>query len=82
MEEIRYLSTLPYINRPSMLTDFDQMGVWGILYHLIAIPGCIFLFRLVTGKVGKKKKAARKAATTQTNNIRRDNHMFCHNCGG
>jgi hypothetical protein len=80
-ERIRYFSFFPYINKPSMLTDFDQMGAAGLLYHLFAPTGCIFLFLLVTGNLKKKKKAAKKDAAVQKSNTRRDLDMFCQNCG-
>jgi hypothetical protein len=80
-ERISYFSFCPYINKPSMLTDFDQMGTAGLLYHLFAPIGCIFLLLLVTGSLKKKKKAAKKDAAIQKSNTRRDLNMFCQNCG-
>lgn len=65
-EEIRYFSFSPYINKPSMLADFDELGVFGILYHLFVPIGCLFLFLLVTGRIKqitlmkKKRKRAKK----------------------
>jgi hypothetical protein len=58
-ERISYLSFFPYINKPFMLTDFDKMGTAGLLYHLFAPVGCLFLFLLVTGSL-KKKKSSKK----------------------
>lgn len=81
-ERISYFSFFPYINKPSTLTDFDQMGTAGLLYHLFAPIGCMFLLLLVTGSQKKKKKAARKDAAVQKSNIRRDLDMFCQKCGG
>ncbi len=80
-ERISYFSFFPYINKPSMLTNFDQMGAGGMLYHMLAPPACVFLFLLVTGRLGKKKKAAKKGAAAQKNNVRRDKDMFCQGCG-
>lgn len=80
-ERISYFSFFPYINKPSMLTDFDKMGTAGLLYHLFAPVGCLFLFFLVTGSLKKKKKAAKKNAAPQKSNTRRDFDMFCQNCG-
>jgi hypothetical protein len=80
-ERISYFSFFPYINKPSMLTDFDQMGAAGLLYHLFAPIGCLFLFLLVNGSLKKKKKAAKKNAAPQKSNTRRDLDMFCQNCG-
>ncbi len=57
-ERISYCSFFPYINKPSMLTDFSKIGTAGLLYHLFAPAGCLFLFLLVTGRL--KKKAAKK----------------------
>jgi len=50
-ERIRYFSFIPYINKPSMLADFDEMGVRGLLYHASVPVGCLFLFLLVTGRL-------------------------------
>ncbi|MDD2282062.1 MAG: zinc ribbon domain-containing protein [Eubacteriales bacterium] len=80
-EAIRYLGILPYISKPAMLTDIDTIGPFGLIHYIIYLPGCIFLFLLVNGWLGKKKKAARKAATIERNITRRDAAMFCENCG-
>ena len=80
-ERISYFSFFPYINKPSMLTDFDQMGT-AVIYHLFAPIGCLFLFLLVTGSLKKKKKAVKMDAAIQKSNTRRDLDMFCQNCGG
>lgn len=61
-ERISYFSFFPYINKPSMLTNFDQMGEAALLYHLFAPIGSVLLFLLVTGKLIKKKKAVKKVA--------------------
>lgn len=74
-ERINYFSFCPYINKPSMLTDFDQMGVGGMLYNLLAPPVCGFLFLLVIGKLGKKKKVAKKGVVAENINTRRNKDM-------
>lgn len=80
-ESISYFSFFPYINKPSMLTDFDKMETAGMLYHLFAPVGCLFLLLLVTGSLKKKKKAAKTDSAVQKRNTRRDLDMFCQNCG-
>ncbi len=61
-ERIRYLAFLPYINKPAMLADFDEIGVRGLLYHIFLPVGCLLLFLLVSGKLkfNKKRKKAYK----------------------
>jgi hypothetical protein len=83
-ERIRYLDIFPYINKPSMLCEFDEMGEAAIIYHILAPIACLFLLLLVirTARRGKKKKtAARKPATPQIIEVRSDTDMFCPNCG-
>ncbi len=83
-ERISYFSFCPYINKPSALTDFDQMGSMGLLYHIFAPFGCMFLLLLVTGRLKRKKKTkktAKKSAVPQNNYTRSDMDMFCYNCG-
>ncbi|NLO48030.1 MAG: zinc ribbon domain-containing protein [Clostridiales bacterium] len=81
-EEIRYLPFFPYINKPSELSDFDQMGEAAIFYHILSPIGCLFLLLLVTGAFKRKKKPNKAAvARPQSNNSRSDTEMFCHNCG-
>lgn len=84
-ERISYFAGFPYINKPAMLTNFDQIGTGGLIYYLLSLPGCVFLLLLVTGRLGKKKKAAKKAAgkaaASPKNSLRRDNDMFCQSCG-
>ena len=62
-ERISYLSVFPYINKPSALCEFDEMGEMAIIYHILAPIGCLLLLVLVirtsVGK-GKQKTAARK----------------------
>lgn len=83
-ERIRYLSFLPYVNKPAMLCEFSEMGEGGIIYHILAPIGSLLLLLLVirTARRGKKKKpAARKPDTPQIIQIRSDINMFCPNCG-
>ena len=82
-ERIFYLEVFPYINKPAMLCEFDEMGEAGIIYHIFAPIGCLLLLLLVirTARGGKKKTAARKPATPQIIEARSDTDMFCPNCG-
>ncbi|HBT63111.1 MAG TPA: zinc ribbon domain-containing protein, partial [Ruminococcaceae bacterium] len=67
-ERIRYLDLFPYINKPAMLADFDEIGEGAIIYHIFAPIGCLLLLMLVirTARRGKKKKpAAWKPAAPQ-----------------
>lgn len=59
-EKIRYLSFFPYINKPSMLAEFDEMGEIAILYHIIAPLGYVFLLILVIKTRKKYKKKIQK----------------------
>jgi ribosomal protein L40E len=82
-ERIRYLEVFPYVNKPAMLCEFDEMGEAGIIYHILAPIGCLLLMLLVirTARGGKKKTAARKPAAPQIIEARSDTDMFCPNCG-
>ena len=83
-ERIRYLDFFPYINKPSTLSEFDEMGEVAIIYHIFALFGYLLLLLLVsrTGRGKKKKKAeAKKPATPKKIEIRSDRDMFCNNCG-
>ncbi|MGI6704901.1 MAG: zinc ribbon domain-containing protein [Clostridia bacterium] len=90
-EHIRYLAVFPYINKPAMLSDFDEMGEGGIICHIFAPIGCLFLLLLVIRTSGDKKAnktASRKPATKSamhggphTIEARSDMGMFCPNCG-
>jgi len=90
-ERIRYIPVFPYINKPAMLSEFDEMGEGAIIYHILAPLGCLFLLRLVirSTRGGKKKKtevrkpAAKSAAYREPQVIesRGDTGIFCHNCG-
>ena len=67
-ERIRYLSFLPYVNKPAMLCEFSEMGEVAIIHHILAPIGYLLLLLLVirTARGGKKKKtAARKPAAPQ-----------------
>ncbi len=59
-EKISYLAFLPVINKPAMLTDYNEIGDWGMLYYLMSIPLCILLFLLVNGWLHKKKRRKNK----------------------
>ena len=88
-EHIRYLAVFPYINKPAMLSDFDEMGEAGIIYHIFTPIGCLFLLLLVIRTGGKKtnktagKPAAKSAISGEAQIIeaRSDMGMFCPNCG-
>ncbi|MGI5851221.1 MAG: zinc-ribbon domain-containing protein [Caldicoprobacterales bacterium] len=83
-ERISYFSFFPYINKPSVLTDFSQMGEMAILYHIFSPIACAFLLFLVTGTLKrnkKRKKAAKKDVAPQNLDKRSDINMFCRNCG-
>lgn len=80
-ERISYLAGFPYINKPAMLTDFDQIGASGVVYYFLTIPGCVFLFLWVTGRLGKKKRAVKKTAATRKNTTKSDHDIFCQSCG-
>ena len=60
-ERIRYLEVFPYVNKPAMLCEFDEMGEAGIIYHIFAPIGCLLLLLLVirTARGGKKKTPPR-----------------------
>ena len=58
-DRIRYLPFFPRTHRPEDLTDFDKMGVAGLLYHVLAPPASLFLLLLVLRR-GKQKKKPEK----------------------
>ena len=66
-ENIKYISFFPYINKPSALSDFSQMGEVAIIYHILAPIGCLFLLLLVTGTLRKKKKKNKKITNKTPN---------------
>ncbi|WP_313164985.1 zinc ribbon domain-containing protein [Sedimentibacter sp.] len=83
-ERISYLALLPYVNKPAMLCEFDEMGEVAIIYHILAPIGYLLLLLLVirtAGRGKKKKTAARKPAAPQIIEARSDTDMFCPNCG-
>lgn len=80
-ESISYLTLLPNINKPTMLVDIDEIGPVGLFYHILVIPGCTLLLLLVNGRLGKRKKRAKKKERIEKLNTRRDDTMFCGNCG-
>lgn len=55
-ERISYFSFCPYINKPSALADFSQMGEVAIIYHFLSPIGYLFLLLLVTGTFKRKNK--------------------------
>ncbi len=55
-ERISYLSVFPYINKPSALCEFDEMGEVAIIYHIIAPIGYLLLLLLVIRTARGKKK--------------------------
>jgi hypothetical protein len=70
-ERITFLSFFPYINKPSSLTEFDEMGEVAIIYHMLAPIGCFLLLLLVTRTAlrtsrKKNKKSAASNVPTQT----------------
>lgn len=83
-ERISYLALFPYVNKPSALADFGEMGDWAIVYHILSPIGYLLLLLLVIRTAGgrkKKKTAARKSAAPQIIEVRSDADMFCSNCG-
>lgn len=54
-ERINYLAILPYINKPSALSEFNSMGEGAIIYHILAPIGCLLLLLLVI-RTQKKQK--------------------------
>ncbi|MGI6128998.1 MAG: double zinc ribbon domain-containing protein [bacterium] len=80
-ESIRYLSVLPYVNKPEHLVDWRQLGEAGLLFHIFTISGCVFLFLLVSGRLGKRRKRTKKTTNaTKESNARRKETVFCENC--
>lgn len=80
-ERISYLSKFPNINKPTHLVDIDELGPMGLFYYISRIPFCLFLLLLVNGWRGKRKKREKKTNKTEKLNKRRDDAMFCGNCG-
>ncbi len=83
-ERITYLPVFPYINKPSALCEFDEMGEAAIIYHILSPIGCLLLLLLVlrTARGGKRRKTtAKKPSEPQAIETGSDTDMFCHNCG-
>ena len=83
-ERISYLPFFPYINKPSALVEFDEMGELAIIYHILAPFAYLFLFKLVNGTVKRQKKASHRPARQPGSNqlkVRSDAKKFCTNCG-
>ena len=85
-ERIRYLPSLPVVNKPARLTDLDRIGSWGILYHLLAIPGYVLLGLLAAGLIGKKKAKSKQNNKSKQKGKHMDTKTpkasrFCKNCG-
>ncbi len=59
-ELISYLPLFPRLNKPSHLADLSSQGPAAAIYHIIALPGCLFLFWLVL----KQQKKARRIKST------------------
>ena len=57
-ERISYLAIFPYINKPSDLVEFDELGALAIAHHSLAPFGYLFLLFLVAGTVKNQKKKA------------------------
>ena len=60
-ERIRYLSFLPYVNKPAMLCEFSEMGEVAIIHHILAPIGYLLLLLLVirTARRGKRRNQRR-----------------------
>ncbi len=79
-EKISYLTIFPFINKPAMLTDHNEIGDWGLIYYILRIPMCVFLFHLVNGwnkKRGRKKRSGKKKQLEKSADAE-----FCAECGG
>lgn len=62
-ERITYLSLFPSINKPAHLVDWHFLGVGGLFFHILSIPGSLFLLLLASGRLGtrgRKMEATRK----------------------
>lgn len=69
-ERIRYLDLFPYVNKPAMLSEFDEMGEFAIIYHILAPIGHLLLLLVVirTARAGKKKKKRGEETRYASNN--------------
>ena len=63
-ERISYLAVLPNINKPALLTDYDEIAGWGIFYYICRIPLGVFLFLLVNGWFRKRRKTKNTKASS------------------
>lgn len=83
-ERILYLPFFPYINKPSALSDFDEMGALAIIYHTFAPLAYLLLLLLVSGTVKRQKKTNRRPVKQPDHHpvkLRNNAQMFCTNCG-
>lgn len=90
-ERIRYLDIFPYINKPTMLCDFNEMGEGAIIYHIFAPICCMLLLTLIIRSTRGSKKKKRVAGESFSKSAmheepkiietRSDTDMFCLNCG-
>lgn len=55
-QRIRFLALFPYVNKPSALCEFDEMGEAAIIYHILSPIGCGLLLMLVIRTARGKKK--------------------------
>ena len=72
-ERITFLSFFPYINKPSSLVEFDEMGEVAIFYHMLAPIGCFLLLLLVTRtalRTSRKKNKKEAASSVQASSQR------------
>lgn len=68
-ESITYLPGFPYMNKPSMLVELDEMGEFAIIYHIIAPIGYVLLSILIMKTIKKgNKKESKKRKNIETNN--------------
>ncbi len=62
-ERITYLSAFPAINKPAHLVDCRALGVGGFFFHILSIPGSLFLFLLASGRLGTRGRRIKRKAT-------------------
>lgn len=83
-ERISYLAIFPYINKPSDLVEFDEMGALAIAYHSLAPFGYLFLLFLVAGTVKNQKKKAQRMSNRNVKNhtaTQKTTEITCSACG-
>lgn len=78
-EPIVYLPLAPWINKPSRLVDLDQIGFPGLIQSFVYLPGSLALLWLVNGPLTRGRKE--KAKPPQKSLARRDEPMYCQECG-